>query len=89
MQVEWQFSQEKIKSWSELGEATLDWKSFLSVVESKEGFLFYTLKNLFHWLPFSALESPDCIARVREFIRENNIPLVEPRSRKRLQPTAR
>ncbi|MEP6913199.1 MAG: YcxB family protein [bacterium] len=79
MQVEWQLSHEKIQLWSELNEATLDWKSFLRVVESKEGFLFYSLQNLFNWLPFSAFESPDCIARVREFIRENNIPLVEPR----------
>ena len=80
VQIEWEFSKEKIKSRTELGEATIDWKGFLRVVESREGFLFYPLKNLFHWLPFSAFESADCIERVRELVRENNIPLVEPRS---------
>ena len=89
VQVEWEFSREKIRSRTELGEATIDWKSFLRVVESKEGFLFYPLKNFFHWLPFSAFDSADCIARVREFVKENNVPLIEPRSNKRLQRTPR
>ncbi len=86
LEIEWQFSREKIKSRTELGEATVDWKSFLRVVESREGFLFYPLENFFHWVPFSAFESADCVEKVREFVRENNIPLVEARSRKRLQP---
>ena len=89
LEIEWQFSEANIKSRTELGEATVDWKSFLRVVESREGFLFYPLENFFHWVPFSAFESADCIEKVREFVRENNIPLVGPRSRKRLQPKPR
>ena len=89
VQVEWQFSKEEIKSQTALGEATLHWKSFVRVVETREGFLFYPLKNLFHWLPFSAFESPDCIAKVRGMINKNGVPLIGPRSNKALQLTAR
>lgn len=86
IEIVWQFFREKIQSRNELGEATIEWKSFLRVVESREGFLFYPLQNLFYWLPFSAFESADCIERVRELVRENQILLVQPRSSKRLQP---
>lgn len=79
VQIEWQFSREEIKSETELGETTIRWKSLLRVVETNDGFLFYPLKNFFHWLPFSAFESPDCVATVREFIREHSIPLIGPR----------
>lgn len=89
LEIEWQFSTENIKSRTQLGEATVDWKSFLRVVESREGFLIYPLENFFHWVPFSAFESADCVERVRELVRENSIPLVEARSRKRLQPKPR
>lgn len=88
VQIEWQFSNEAIKSKTELGEATIHWKSFLRVVETSEGFLFYPLENLFHWLPFSAFESPDCIEKARVLLRENKIPLLGPRSNKRMsKPT--
>jgi hypothetical protein len=87
IQVEWQFSQKTIKLETELGEATIQWKSFMRVVETSEGFLFYPLKNFFYWLPFPAFESPDCIEKVRKLLRENNIPLLGPRSNKRLQRT--
>ena len=81
VEIEWQFSREEIKLQTELGEATAHWKSFLRVVEASDGFLFYPLQNLFHWLPFSAFESADCLEKVRQMIRENDIPLVGPRSK--------
>ena len=89
VQIEWQFSTEGIKAETELGKGIIYWKGFLRVVETSEGFLFYPLKNIFHWLPFSAFESPDCVETVRGLIRENGIPLIGPRSNKRLQPTPR
>lgn len=88
-QVEWEFSQDKLKLRTDLGEATFDWKSILRVVESRDGFLFYSLKNLFQWLPFSAFESAECIERVREFIKEHNIPSVGPHSKKWFQSKGR
>ena len=78
VRIEWQFSKEEIKTQTELGEATIQWKTFLRVVETGEGFLFYPLTNIFHWLPFSAFESAACIERVRGFVRENDISLVGP-----------
>jgi len=89
MEVEWEFSKKEIKTQSALGEATLQWKGFVKVVEARDGFLFYPLEKLFHWMPFSAFESPDCVDRVRTFVTENNIPLIQRRSNKALQLTAR
>ena len=89
MEVEWEFSKKEIKTQSALGEATIQWKGFLKVVEASDGFLFYPLEKLFHWMPFSAFESPDCVDRVRTFVTENNVPLIQRRSNKALQLTAR
>jgi hypothetical protein len=80
VQIEWQFSTEGIKAESELGKGIVYWKGFLRVVETSEGFLFYPQKNIFHWLPFSAFESPDCVEAARRLVRENGIPLIEARS---------
>ncbi|MFN2514395.1 MAG: YcxB family protein [Pyrinomonadaceae bacterium] len=88
MEIEWKFSKKGIKTQSDLGEATLQWKGFLKVVEASDGFLFYPLEKLFHWMPFSAFESPECVDRVRTFVTENNVTLIQRRSNKALQLTA-
>lgn len=80
-ETEWQFSNDEIKTRSEFGEATFHWKSFIKVIDAGDGFLFYSLKNLFHWLPFSAFESPQCIETVRELVRRSGIPLLGPKGR--------
>ncbi|MEP6820666.1 MAG: YcxB family protein [bacterium] len=80
-EIEWQFSSDGVKTRTELGEATTQWRSFLKVSETGDGFLFYSLKNFFHWLPFSAFESPECIETVRQMIKENRVPLVGPNGR--------
>ena len=87
VQIEWEFSTEGVKSETELGKGIIYWKGFLRVVETTEGFLFYPLKNIFHWLPFSSFESSDCVETVRGLIRENGIPLIGPRSNNGLQRT--
>ena len=71
IEIDWQFSDTEITMQSTLGTANVGWKSFFKIVETKDGFLFYPLKQLFHWLPFAAFESPDCIAKVRRLIAEN------------------
>jgi len=89
MEVEWEFSKKEIRTQSALGEATLQWRGFIKVVEANDGFLFYPLEKFFHWMPFSAFESPDCVDRVRTFVTENNVRLIQRRSNKALQLTAR
>jgi len=75
IQVEWQFTKEEISIQTELGKGTIAWKSFFKVVETGDGFLFYPLKKLFHWLPFSSFESSECVEQVRELIRQNGYSL--------------
>src|SRR4051812_4529896 len=69
--VEWQFSPEKIRVWSENAEGLRSWSSYVKVVQTNDGFLFYPIKNLYHWVPFSAFDSPDCIEKVRVLLRQN------------------
>jgi hypothetical protein len=89
MEVEWEFSKKEVKTQSALGEATVQWKGFLKVVEASDGFLFYPLEKVFHWMPFSAFDSPDCVDRVRTFATENNVPLIQLGSKKALHLMAR
>lgn len=70
-EIEWQFSDEKIETQNALVTATLAWKSFFKVVETSDGFLFYPVKNIFYWLPFSAFDSSECVAKVRQLIADN------------------
>ena len=75
IQIEWQFSKEKIHTQTELAQATLTWKCFFKVVATSDGFLFYPLKKIFHWLPFSAFESPECVEKVRQLITQTGYSL--------------
>lgn len=81
MEIEWQFANGEIRTQSEFGEAIFLWKSFIKVIDTGDGFLFYSLKNLFQWLPFSAFESPQGVERVRELVRVSGIPLLGPKGR--------
>jgi hypothetical protein len=71
IEIVWRFSDTEITIQTALGTAIVSWKSFSKIVETSDGFLFCPLKKLFHWLPFSAFESPECIAKVRRIITEN------------------
>lgn len=70
-EIDWEFSDENIAIKSALVTATVAWKSFFKVVETNDGFLFYPVKNIFYWLPLSAFESSECVAKVRQLIAEN------------------
>lgn len=70
IEIDWRFSDAEITMQTPLGTSTVAWKSFFKIVETRDGFLFYPLKNLFHWLPFAAFESPECIVKVRRLIAE-------------------
>ena len=71
IEIEWHFSKTGITMQSSLGTGNVTWNSFVKIVETRDGFLFYPLKKLFHWLPFAAFESPECIAQVRLLIAAN------------------
>jgi len=71
IEIEWQFSNTGIITQSSLGSGNVTWRSFFKIVETRDGFLFYPVKKVFHWLPFTAFESPECIAQVRRSISEN------------------
>lgn len=75
--VEWEFGEDEIKARTELGESTNKWNGFLKIVEVKEGFLFYPIKNIFYWIPFSAFEKPECIDKVRGFIIKNKCQFIQ------------
>lgn len=77
IEIEWEFSKEEIRTGSALGATTLQWKGLAKAVEASDGFLLYPFERLFHWIPFSAFESPECVAVVRGFVTENNVPLVQ------------
>jgi hypothetical protein len=74
--------EEECGTTTDFGEATFRWQSFLKIVDAGDGFLFYSLKNLFHWLPFSAFESAACIEHVRDFVSQNGVLMVGPYGRK-------
>ena len=88
-EIEWEFSVNEIKTRSELGAGIVAWKNFTKVIAAKDGFLFYPLKNLFYWIPFEAFDDPSCVERITSQIRQNAIPLLGPRSNKRLRRTRR
>src|SRR5687768_3071258 len=71
VEINWRFSNAGITMQSSLGTATVGWNSFFRIVETSDGLLFYPLKKLVHWLPFSAFESPDCVAKVRRLMVED------------------
>jgi hypothetical protein len=75
IEIAWRFTDTEITMQTPLGTATVSWKSYFKIVETNDGFLFYPLKRLFHWLPFAAFESAECIAKVRQLIAESGIDL--------------
>ena len=76
----WGFN--KITTVTGLGKGDMSWKYFLKVVETNDGFLFYPLKNLFHWIPVTAFASADCMEQLRNLIRKNAIALVDKRTKR-------
>lgn len=78
--IEWEFEDSVIRTTSELGESSSLWQSFHRIVKTDKGFLFYVLKNVFVWIPFSAFESQECIEHVRSFATKNNVRFIERKS---------
>ena len=76
-EIKWLFSNDSIQMRTEFGEATLKWQGFLKYVEVKDGFLFYSTKNLFFWIPFTSFTSLECVEIVRALIVDNKCPFTQ------------
>lgn len=75
--IEWTFEDDFVQMKASLGEATLKWEAFIKVVEFPDGFMFYSTKNFFFWIPFSSLESVLCIETVRAMIINSKCPYTQ------------
>jgi hypothetical protein len=67
------FDQEQIVNSGEGHHATFTWKKLYSATVTRDGILLYTNKNLFHWIPVTAFESPDDMATVQTYLLENGV----------------
>jgi len=66
--VRYEITNEELKIESEgLAKSEVKWVAFEKIVESSEGFLIYSLKTVFHWLPFSAFKDTEGINKFRAF----------------------
>lgn len=68
------FDSQQIVNSGEGHHATFTWKKLYSATVTREGVLLYTNKNLFHWIPVSAFESPSDLTTVQSYLEENNVP---------------
>lgn len=75
--VEWVFAEDVLKTKTSIGEGTIQWKAFIKVAETRDGFLFYSMKNFFHWIPFHSFDSMDCIGNVRELIVKSGCQVIQ------------
>jgi hypothetical protein len=55
-------------------DATIAWTKLYSATESKGGLLLYPQKNLFHWIPATAFDSPSDIATVCGYLERHHVP---------------
>lgn len=71
IEIEWRIGPQGIHSQSKLGEARVSWESFVKVVPTSDGFMFYHLENYWHWLPRTAFASDADFERVARWIESN------------------
>jgi YcxB-like protein len=67
------FDPEQIVNSGEGHHATFTWKKLYSATVTRDGILLYTNKNLFHWIPVSAFESPSDIHTVQSYLTQNGV----------------
>lgn len=67
--IEWRFTTDGIEYQTDLGSGEASWKSFVKVVQSPSGYLFYPTQQIYHWLPrhgFSCNEDFDRLAELAQ-----------------------
>jgi hypothetical protein len=76
-EIEWTFTDDAVQMKTCLGEATVKWEAYEKVLEVRDCFLFYSTRSLFSWIPFSSLESIECIGAIREMIAKSKCPFIQ------------
>ena len=72
-QMTYTFDPQQIVNSGEGHHAAFTWKKLYSATVTGDGILLYTNKNLFHWIPVAAFESPSDIATVQNYLQENGV----------------
>ena len=72
-EMTYMFDPQQIVNSGEGHHATFTWKKLYSATVTRDGILLYTNKNLFHWIPVTAFESPDDMATVQTYLQQNGV----------------
>jgi hypothetical protein len=72
-EIEWRISAERIRIAAPHRTAVIEWPAFNKIVQTPTGFLFYSLPQLFHWLPRHGFARDEDIARVAQ-LAEDYVP---------------
>ena len=66
VEIDWNIAPEKIRILTPLGSSELSWNVFVKVAQTPTGFLFYSLPQIFHWLPRCGFTMPEDFDRLAE-----------------------
>lgn len=76
--IEQEICEDKIRTrCGDLAFGESQWAIFIKIVETNEGFLQYSHKQIFYWLLFSAFGEVEGIEKYREFAKANQIPFTK------------
>jgi len=70
MDLEWRISAERIETRSLQGSGKIMWSAFAKVVHTPQGFLFYPVPQIFHWLPRHGFASGADFDRLAQLARQ-------------------
>jgi hypothetical protein len=70
-EIEWRISAERIRIAAPHRTADIEWPAFNKIVQTPAGFLFYSLPQLFHWLPRHGFARDEDIARVSQLAEDH------------------
>lgn len=75
----WELSEQLVTQQCEnISSSQLSWEFFSKIVVASEGLMLYTFpKSKFFWLPYDGFETPQCIEKVKEFARSNDVKIIE------------
>jgi hypothetical protein len=68
--IEWRMSAERIRIAAPHRAADIEWPAFNKIVQTPTGFLFYSLPQLFHWLPRHGFANDHDFARLSQLAEE-------------------
>ncbi len=75
--IQQEFSQQQIDiQWGDVGSFQFSWKLIRRIIVARDG-LIMTQQKTSLWLPYDAFETPQCIEKVKEFARSNDVKIIE------------